>query len=108
MLLSTALAASLIAAAGSAIAAERQRAPQPNLCAGHGPGFQMISGTTTCVRVSGRIRGEADVRSKLSGSTDRARLNAEAPATMDARTETGDGPLRTVVQVRNRRGEPSR
>jgi hypothetical protein len=98
----------LIVFAGPAFAAERQRAPLPNPCAGHGPGFHMLPGTTTCLRVSGHVRGEADMRSSRSHGSDRSRLNAEARATRDARTGTASGPLRTVVQVRGRRGEPGR
>jgi Porin subfamily len=102
------LAALLIVLAGAALASERHRRPPPNPCAAHGPGFAAIPGTTTCVRASGHIRGEADMRSSRAGGADRARLNAEARATLDARTATSEGPLRSVVQVRGRRGEPGR
>jgi Porin subfamily len=108
MFLRAILMASLAALAGSAAAAERQRAPMPNPCAAHGPGFAMLPGTTTCLRVSGHVRGEADMRSSRSPGSDRTRLNAEARATLDARAETAGGPLRGVVQVRGRRGEPGR
>lgn len=99
---------SLMIVATSSFAAERQRPFVPNPCAAHGPGFAALPGTTTCVRVSGYVRGEADVRSSRSGASDRARLNAEARATLDARTDTSAGPLRSVVQVRGRRGEAGR
>jgi hypothetical protein len=106
MLLRTALGIVFIVAAGASLAAEWQR-PQPNLCAGYGPGFQALPGTATCVRMSGHVRGEADVGSRGFGSLGTS-LNAEAGATMDALTGTGDGPLGGVVQVRGRRGEPAR
>jgi Porin subfamily len=102
MLVRAALGIAVILAAGAGLAAERQR-PQPNLCAGFGPGFQALPGTTTCVRMSGHVRGEADVASRRSGSLGSS-LNAEARATMDARTGAGDWPLRGVVQTRGRRG----
>jgi hypothetical protein len=109
MLFRAALAGALILAA-PAIAAERPSAAvRPKTCAHHGPGFAPIPGTDTCVRVSGRVRSEVDVGSARSiggyGGGNGARLNAEARAALDARTETDAGPLRTVVRVRARRGE---
>jgi hypothetical protein len=109
MLLRASLAGLLIVFAGTAAAGER--APgRPNLCAAHGAGFAPVPGTDTCVRVSGRVRGEADAGSKRSigGGRNGASLNTEARAALDARTDTEAGPLRTVVRVRARRGEPSR
>lgn len=110
MLFRAALAGSLILAV-PAFAAERPPAARPNTCAHHGPGFAPIPGADTCVRVSGRVRSEVDVGSQRSVGGyggGGARLNAEARAALDARTETDAGPLRTVVRVRARRGEPSR
>ena len=107
MRLRTITTSSLIIVATSSFAAERQRPFVPNPCAAHGPGFAALPGTTTCVRVSGYVRGEADVRSSR-GAYDRARLDAEARATLDARNDTSAGPLRSVVQVRGRRGEAGR
>lgn len=109
MLLRASLAGLLIAFAGTAAAAER--APSwPNPCAAHGAGFAPVPGTDTCVRVSGRVRGDVDAGSKRSIGLGRngAGLNAEARAALDARTDTDAGPLRTVVRVRARRGEPGR
>ena len=101
-----ALAVVLIGFAASATASERDPAPpKPNPCAKHGPGFEALPGTTTCLRLGGGVRGEMDARATAS---DRARLNAEARAALDSRTDTDGGPLRAVVQVRGRRGEPSR
>jgi hypothetical protein len=107
MLLRASLAG-LIVFAGTAAATER--ASRPNLCAAHGAGFARVPGTDTCVRVSGRVRGEVDAGSKRSIGLGRngAGLNAEARAALDARTDTDAGPLRTVVRVRARRGEPGR
>jgi hypothetical protein len=114
MLFRAVLAGTLILAApalaGPALAAERPSAARPKTCAHHGPGFAPIPGTDTCVRVSGRVRSEVDVGSARSvggGRGEGARLNAEARAALDARTETDAGPLRTVVRVRARRGEPA-
>ena len=109
MLVRAALAASLIGFALSAAAAERVAAPgKPNPCAKHGPGFGELAGTTTCVRVGGHVRTELDAGSSRARGSERSRLNAEARTILDARTDTDGGPLRGVVQVRGRRGEPSR
>jgi hypothetical protein len=56
------------------------------------------------------VHGEVDAGSKRSIGLGRngAGLNAEARAALDARTDTDAGPLRTVVRVRARRGEPGR
>lgn len=43
----------------SAGAAERRAAPDP--CAAHGAGFAPLPGTTTCVRIGGRMRVEFGV-----------------------------------------------
>lgn len=108
MLLRACLAALVTGLVASAAAAERAPVARANPCAAHGPGFQPVEGTGTCVKLGGSVRAEADIRSGRSRSGDRARLGAEARAALDARTETGAGPLRAVVQVRGRRAEPAR
>src|SRR3954449_1216442 len=88
MLLRASLAG-LIVFAGTAAATER--APSgPNLCAAHGSGFAPVPGTDTCVRVSGRVRGEVDAGSKraIGGGRDGARLNAGARGGLHARPRT--------------------
>ncbi len=39
-------------------AKSKQEANKPNPCASYGPGFAMLPGTTTCVRVGGAVVGE--------------------------------------------------
>jgi len=39
----------------------RQEAKKPNPCAAHGPGFAMLPGTTTCVRIGGAVEGDLSV-----------------------------------------------
>ena len=36
----------------------RQEARKPNPCASFGPGFKMLPGTTTCVRIGGAVVGD--------------------------------------------------
>lgn len=37
---------------------QKQEARKPNPCASHGPGFAMLPGTTTCVRIGGSVVGD--------------------------------------------------
>lgn len=39
----------------------RPAAKKPNPCAVHGPGFTMLPGTTTCVRLGGAVEGDLSV-----------------------------------------------
>lgn len=39
-------------------AGETQQTKKPNPCASYGPGFTMLSGTTTCVRIGGAAVGD--------------------------------------------------
>lgn len=67
-----ALAASaLLMAVSGALAAEQparraksetgQEAKKPNPCASQGPGFIMLPGTSTCVRIGGAVEGDLSV-----------------------------------------------
>lgn len=37
---------------------QKQQARKANPCASHGPGFAMLPGTTTCVRIGGSVVGD--------------------------------------------------
>lgn len=37
---------------------QKQQAKKPNPCAPYGPGFAMLPGTTTCVRIGGSVVGD--------------------------------------------------
>ena len=39
----------------------KQEAKKPNPCAANGPGFTMLPGTTTCVRIGGAVEGDLSV-----------------------------------------------
>lgn len=39
----------------------KQDAKKPNPCAAQGPGFTMLPGTTTCVRIGGAVEGDLSV-----------------------------------------------
>jgi hypothetical protein len=93
----------VLAALGAthALAAERSAAEAAAACAGYGPGFQEVPGTRSCVRLGGRVSSEVQANSGKQG--DRARVNAQGRLNLDARTETGQGPLRTFIQLRTGR-----
>lgn len=57
------LLAALGATAAAAQEARRAKGAKPeskklNPCAVHGPGFTMLPGTTTCVRIGGAVEGD--------------------------------------------------
>lgn len=97
----------MIAMAGAMIAAGApshafERAPLPSeapmeACPEQGAGFGRIPGTSTCVRLSGRVSAGIDV------GGGRGRLLATAPvrgrAAIDARGETDYGPARAFVRI---------
>ena len=39
----------------------KPEAKKPNPCAAQGPGFTMLPGTTTCVRIGGAVEGDLSV-----------------------------------------------
>ena len=74
-------------------------------CAQQGPGFVEVPGTATCIRIGGRVRAEA-------GSVTRRRIAREVGAgtgtsarlSVDTRTDTAYGPLRSFVRLKLRDG----
>jgi hypothetical protein len=64
------------------------------------PGFVAMSGTRTCVKVSGRVRSEF-----VTGRAWNAGLQSDGRIGLDARTMTEHGPLRAVIRVQGRKGD---
>ena len=84
-------------------ARELEKAParetaQP--CPGYGSGFVRMPGSATCVRVSGRVRGGADL---AIGRDVAAAPTAAGRFAIDTRTESDLGPVRTYVRIGNGR-----
>lgn len=97
-LLAATLAAPLAPAPGLARELKRPGPVADPACARHGPGFVAVAGSSTCVRLSGRVGAESTiVRGGAPDSSDRFRGNARV--SVDARTETSLGPVRTFVRV---------
>jgi hypothetical protein len=89
------------AASGAALAAPPERGEVPRAgspsCM---PGFVALSGTRTCVKVSGRVRSEF-----VTGRAWNGGLRSEGRIGLDARTMTEHGPLRAVIRVQGRKGD---
>ena len=100
----TALALALSIAAGSALAAERLR-PVENAaraCPQYGAGFVEVPGTTTCIRIGGRVRADyVATSSPRTISRDQiAGFGPSASVSADVRADTAAGPLRAYVRTR--------
>jgi hypothetical protein len=102
-------AAGLPAAAQEAPSRRMPRpAPEPAMipCPEHGPGFMRLPGSTTCVKVSGQVRGEIGVQGRRSRLGDEAwpARRAEARLTTETRSGTDYGQIRAVVSLRAHAG----
>ncbi|HMN72589.1 MAG TPA: porin [Rhodoblastus sp.] len=56
-----ALTAAIPAAAEKKTRGAKPEEKKPNPCAAYGPGFTMLPGTTTCVRIGGAVEGDLSV-----------------------------------------------
>jgi Porin subfamily len=95
-------AAGLMAVAGAQAAdlPSRKAAPADyvRICSAYGSGFFFIPGTETCLRVSGRVRAEYLVGERVFNTEDSFGFRARGRMTLDARTQTGYGTLRTFAR----------
>ena len=73
-------------------------------CPRYGPGFFEIPGTTTCIRIGGRVRSDVTLSGKGadkgSARGTAAGMRSSGMISTDTRTDTAYGPLRTYVRVR--------
>ncbi|MBB2961017.1 porin [Methylobacterium sp. R2-1] len=84
--------------AGIRSATAFERTPHPSdmpvaSCPSQGVGFIRIPGTTTCIRLSGRITAGADV------GTSRAAAPVQGRISVDTRSESALGPVRSFVRI---------
>lgn len=90
--------------AGTAVAGPPERATGPDgvrTCPRLGPGFIEIPGTSTCIRIGGRVVAEAGTGRSAGVSRDRiAGFGTQGSVTLDARTDTELGPFRAVWRIR--------
>ena len=65
------------------------------------PGFAMLQASDTCVRISGRVRGETLLGSSRLRSSDSFQTQTGGRVRLDVRKQTEYGPLRAVISVGN-------
>ncbi|MGO4526488.1 porin [Microvirga sp. 2MCAF35] len=65
------------------------------------PGFAMLQASDTCVRISGRVRGETLVGSSRLRASDSFQTQAGGRIRLDVRKQTEYGPVRAVISVGN-------
>ncbi len=94
----------------------KQPAPETSAavqaCPELGPGFFRQPGSSTCVKISGFVRGEVRVRDRRSevitpapssGASTRIQPTGRADLRLETVTPTANGPFRAVVEVRGLR-----
>ncbi|MCJ2083266.1 porin [Methylobacterium sp. J-090] len=84
-----------IGLAGPALARERAVAPAGDLlpCPSQGAGFVRVPGTTTCLRLSGRVAAGLAADRRTTAPLSMGRLS------IDTRTATEYGPVRGFVRM---------
>lgn len=97
------LAAAMLVAGGAG-ARERPRPYEPSgrACPQYGAGFVEVPGTSTCIRISGRVRSDYVVTSgrRRINRDDIAGFSPSGSVAADVRTQTSAGPLRAYVRMR--------
>ena len=99
------LAVSACLAAGAAHAKERLRPYDPGssmqACPQYGQGFVQVPGTSTCIRIGGRVRMDYGFTSRRAISRDQiAGFGPSGSVSADVRTDTAAGPVRAYVRTR--------
>jgi hypothetical protein len=96
-----ALASLALAVAAPAAAAEPWVVPETaRACPQHGPGFVQVPGSTTCVKLGGRVVAETTTGSRRVARDQLAGFGAGGRVSLDARTETPYGQVRSYIRVR--------
>jgi hypothetical protein len=62
------------------------------------PGFAALQGSVTCVRISGRVRGETTFGSPRIRESDALRSHVGGRIQLEIRKQTEYGPLRAVIR----------
>ena len=71
----------------------------PAPCTAQGPGFVALGGTQTCLRIGGRVRAEAGTAPRRPGREAPSPVRASGRLSIDARTPTELGPVRTFIRL---------
>ena len=77
-------------------------------CPRQGPGFYQIPGSSTCVRIAGRVASDYTAGSRRAARDEAGGFRSEGRVSLDTRTDTAYGPLRSFVRVRVRSGPSDR
>ena len=86
---------------GPAAALERVPIPDPvRACPRYGPGFVEVPGSSTCIRIGGRVTAEYGAASRRISRDQIAGFGSSARVSADTRTDTEYGPLRAYVRMR--------
>jgi hypothetical protein len=104
LLLGSAAGVAAMAGAQAADLPVRKAAPVEyvRVCTAYGAGYFYIPGTDTCIRVGGRARFEYHYQPTLNrnaGNGDVSGYRALGRLSLDARTQTAYGTLRTFVRL---------
>lgn len=90
---------------GPASSLELAKAPDTvRPCPRHGPGFVQAPGTTTCVRIGGRVTTEYGASARRIDRDRIVGFGTSASVALDARTDTDYGPVRTYLRMRAGQG----
>ncbi len=75
-------------------------------CPRYGPGFIEVPGSTTCIRIGGRVRADYDLggrgrvaRDRLAPADRIGGFGTGARLTVETRTDTELGPLRLIYRM---------
>jgi hypothetical protein len=84
-----------------ALSLDRVPVPDPlRACPRYGPGFVEVPGSTTCMRIGGRVTSEYTTGTRRVSRDQIAGFGASGRVSVDTRTDTAYGPLRSYVRVR--------
>lgn len=98
--------------AGPALALEPWRAEDAvRACPQFGPGFIAVPGSSTCVKISGRVVAEYGTRTsrnerRVDRRDDAPGFSSRGRITLDSRTETDYGPIRLLYRADVGQGRP--
>lgn len=85
----------------AAAAAEPLAVPETvRACPKYGPGFYQVPGSSTCLRIGGRVTSEYGTATKRVSRDRIAGFGTSARVSVDSRTDTEYGPLRAYVRMR--------
>ena len=103
LLLGSAAALATVAGAHAADLPVTKAAPVAveyvRVCSTYGAGFFVIPGTESCVKLGGRVRAEALVQERFFRTQDQFGFRARGRISLDVRTPTPYGLLRTFVRL---------